>query len=87
MLNLIVDSFMVELKDGSIKNVGAPNKSATAKLLDVEEVEAREYGDSRVKLVASDDEGNEVHVAVSPEQASAIASDIGTLEADSQIFE
>lgn len=87
MLNLIVDSFMVELKDGSIRNVGAPNKSATAKLLHVEDVEAREYGDSRVKIVATDAEGNEVHVAVSPEQAASIADDIETLEANSQVFE
>jgi len=52
MLNLNLESFMIELKDGSIANVGPTNKSASAKLFDVESAEAREFGDSQVKIVA-----------------------------------
>ncbi|WP_435077748.1 hypothetical protein [Halococcus sp. AFM35] len=51
MLTLDITSFMVELKDGALKNVGPSNKSAEAKLFDVTSAEAREFGDKRVKLV------------------------------------
>ena len=87
MLNLLIDDFMVELKDGALKNVGPANKTGTAKLFDVESAEAREFGDKRVKLVCEDDEGNEVQVALFPEQVRAIASDIDRLEDDSPVFE
>lgn len=78
---------MVELKDGALKNVGPSNKSAEAKLFDVTESEAREFGDKRVKLVFEDDEGNEVQVALFPDEASAIAGDIEALEKESRVFE
>ncbi|WP_433624432.1 hypothetical protein [Halomicrococcus sp. NG-SE-24] len=87
MLNLLVDDFMVELKDGAIRNVGPSNKTGTAKLFDVETAEAREFGDKRVKLVFEDDEGNEVQVALFPEQARKVATDIENLEDDSPVFE
>ena len=87
MLNLILDDFMVELKDGAIKNVGPSNKSGTAKLFDVESAEAREFGDKRVKLVCKDEDGNEVQVALFPEQVRAVAADIEALEDDSPVFE
>lgn len=87
VLNLNVDSFMVEFKDGSIENVGAPNKSAAAKLFHVDATEARAFGDSQVKLVATDASGNEVHVALSPEHARSLRDDIESLEADSQVFD
>jgi hypothetical protein len=87
VLNLNITSFMVELKDGALKNVGPSNKSAEAKLFDVTEAEAREFGDKRVKLVFEDDEGNEVQVALFPDDASAIADDIEALEADSPVFD
>ncbi|WP_254837582.1 hypothetical protein [Natronomonas marina] len=87
MLNLNVDSFMVEFKDGSIENVGAPNKSASAKLFDVEDVEARAFGDSQVKLVASDADGNEVQVALFPEQAEAVVEDVEALREEGPVFE
>lgn len=87
MLNLIVEDFMVELKDGSIKNVGPTNKTGTAKLFDVETAEAREFGDKRVKIVCEDDEGNEVQVALFPEQVRKIAKDIEAMEDDSPVFE
>lgn len=87
MLNLNVDAFMVEFADGSIENVGAPNKSAEAKLFDVADVAAREFGDSQVKLVAADADGNEVHVALTPEQAETVRSDLEDLVAESGGYE
>lgn len=86
MLNLDISSFMVELKEGALKNVGPSNKSATAKLFDVTSAEAREFGDKRVKFVFEDDEGNEVQVALFPEQVERVADDIGELEANSRVF-
>jgi hypothetical protein len=71
--------FMVEFKDGSVKNVGPPTKSATAKLFDVERVEVRTFGDSQVKIVAEDGEGNEVQLALFPEQAERIVDDVEEL--------
>ncbi len=87
MLNLRLDDFMVELKDGSLKNVGPANKTATAKLFDVESAEARAFGDKRVKFVFEDEDGNEVQVALFPDAAKKIADDIEALEADSPVFE
>ena len=76
MLALTIDPFHVELKDGAIKNVGPTKKSAAAKLFDVGSVEARAFGDERIKLVFTDDEGNEVQAAVTPAQAATIAEEI-----------
>lgn len=87
MLNLELSDFMVEVKEGSIRNVGPANKTGTAKLFDVEDAEAREFGDKRVKLCFSDDDGNEVQVALFPEQVEAIAGDIESLREDSPVFE
>jgi hypothetical protein len=87
MLTLDLDQFMLELKEGSIKHVGPTNKAATVKLYDVEGLEVREFGDERVKLVFSDDEGNDVEVALFPEQASEVARGIGALEDDSRVYE
>ncbi|MDR9430999.1 MAG: hypothetical protein RI568_09945 [Natronomonas sp.] len=87
MLNLNLDSFMVELKDGSIKNVGPTNKSASAKLFDVESAEARAFGDGQVKIVATDASGNEVQIALSPDAAEAVVDDIESLREESGIFE
>lgn len=87
MLSLQLSEFMVELKEGSIKNVGPPNKTATAKLYDVVDAEAREFGDERVKIAVEDEEGNVVHVALGPDDASKVARDIRALEADSRVFD
>lgn len=87
MLNLNIDEFMLELKDGALKNVGPANKSAEAKLFDVASAEARAFGDKRVKLVFEDDEGNEVQVALFPDEASRVARDIEALEDDSPVYE
>lgn len=87
MLNLNVDSFMVEFTEGRIANVGAPDKSAEAKLFHVDEVTVRAFGDSQVKLVATDDTGNEVQVALSPDQAASVREDVASLEDGSEVFE
>jgi len=87
MLALELDEFMVELKDGSIKNVGPTNKSASAKLFDVASVEVREFGDRRLKFVFEDDSGNEVQVSLFPEEAEEMAADVESLAADSPVFE
>ena len=87
MLNLLIDDFMVELTDGAIKNVGPSNKTGTAKLFDVTDAEAREFGDKRVKLAFEDDEGNEVEVALFPEDVREIVADVEALEEDSPVFE
>jgi hypothetical protein len=87
MLNLNVRDLLVEFKDGSIKNVGPTNKSAEAKLFDVTEAEAREFGDKRVKVVARDESGNEVQIALFPEDAAALEADIESLREDSPVFE
>ncbi|MCT9097077.1 hypothetical protein [Haloarchaeobius sp. HME9146] len=87
MLALQLSDFMLELKEGSIKNVGPANKSGSAKLFDVAEAEAREFGDKRVKLVCEDDDGNEVQVALFPEQVRSLTDDIEKLEEESPVFE
>jgi len=87
VLNINLSDFMVELKDGAIENVGPSNKHAEAKLFDVEGAEAREFGDKRVKLVFSDESGNEVQVSLFPEEAEAVRDDLDALEADSRVFE
>ncbi|MFB6169791.1 MAG: hypothetical protein ABEJ06_01470 [Haloarculaceae archaeon] len=87
MLSLELAEFMVELKEGSVKNVGPTNKSATAKLFDVDSVEAREFGDRRLKLVATDGEGNELQIALDPEQGTAVREDIEALEAESRVYD
>lgn len=87
MLNINLSEFMVELKGGSIRNVGPANKRAEAKLFDVTDAEAREFGDKRVKLEFVDDDGNEVQVALFPEHARKITDDIEALEDDSPVFD
>ena len=87
MLALSIEDFHVELKDGALKNVGPSTKSAEVKLFDVGTAEAREFGDKRVKLVFEDDEGNEVQVALFPEQVRAVVDDVEALAEDSPVFE
>ncbi|SDR35903.1 hypothetical protein [Natronobacterium texcoconense] len=87
MLALTLEDFMVELNDGSIKNVGPKNKAATAKLFDVESVEAREFGDKRVKLVFEDDDGNEIQISLFPEDVQKLTDDVEALEEDSPVFD
>jgi hypothetical protein len=87
VLNLSISDFDVEFDDGAVKNVGAPTKHATAKLWDVSEAEFREYGDRRVKLVCEDDAGNEVQVALFPEQTDALIEELEALQRESPVFD
>lgn len=87
MLTIDLDDFMVELEEGTVKHVGAPTTSATAKLYHVEEAEARAFGDSQVKLGFDDGEGNEVEIALDPEQARTIAETLDELREEGTVFE
>ena len=87
MLHLQLSDFMIELDEGSIKNVGAPNKSGVAKLFHVEEAEARAFGDDRLKLAFEDADGNEVEVALFPEDLETVLADVEDLRADSPVFD
>lgn len=87
MLLLDLEDFMFELKEGAIKHAGPSNRAATAKLYDIEGVEAREYGDRRVKLAFEDEDGSEIEIALDPAQASEIARGIEQLEEESRVFE
>jgi hypothetical protein len=87
MLLLDLEDFMFELKDGAIKHAGASDRTATAKLYDVEGVDVREYGDRRVKLAFTDEDGSEIEIALDPEAASEVARGIELLEEESRVFE
>lgn len=87
MLTLDLERFMFELTEGTLKHVGASNKTATAKLYDVEGVEVREFGDERVKLAFTDEDGNEVEVALFPDEAREVARGVELLEEESRVFE
>jgi hypothetical protein len=87
MFSLDLDRFMFELKDGAVKHVGPSNRAATAKLYDVEGVEVREFGDKRVKLAFADENGNEVEVALFPDDAREVARGLELLEEESSVFE
>lgn len=87
MFTIDLDRFMLELKDGAFKHVGASNKTATAKLYDVEDAEVREFGDERVKLSCQDESGNEVEVALDPPEARTVARELRRLEEESDVFE
>jgi len=87
VLNLNIRDLLVEFKDGSIENVGPTNKSAEAKLFDVTEAEVQAFGDRRVKVVARDESGNEVQIALFPEQVADLEADVESLRNDSPVFE
>lgn len=87
MLTLDLDEFMFELKEGAIKHVGPSNQSATAKLYDVEGVDVREFGDKRLKLTFTDEDDNELEIALFPDEAREVAQGIELLEDESDVFE
>jgi len=87
MFTLDFEEFMVELKEGTIKHIGASNKTVTAKLYDVTEAEVREFGDERVKISCRDESGNEVEIALDPTEAKTVAHELGQLEDESRVFE
>ncbi len=76
MLSLELSEFLVQLKEGTINNVGAPTKSATVKLFDVATAEARAFGDNRVKLAFADEDGNEIEIALFPDAIKDIEEDL-----------
>jgi hypothetical protein len=76
MLTVDIDEFIIELKDGSIRNVGASNKSGSVTLYDVTDLEAREFGNDRVKLAFADETGNGVEVAIDAADAEPLAADL-----------
>ena len=87
MLYLNLKSFTVELKDGSIENVGPPEKAATAKLFDAEAATLRAFGDSQLKFVARDADGNEIQAALFPEQVEGLLEDAAELRADGDVLD
>jgi len=84
MLTLDLENFVVELEEGSLKNVGAPNKAATVKLYHLDGVEAREFGDERVKIAAEDRVGNAVEIALAPEDLRSLRADLPDLDLDEE---
>ncbi|MEF8757106.1 MAG: hypothetical protein V5A33_02605 [Halobacteriales archaeon] len=87
MLTLELSDFLIELDEGAIKNVGASNKTGTAKLFDVENASARSFGDKRVKLVFEDAQGSEVQVALFPEDVERLLEDLETIRNESEVSE
>ncbi len=87
MLSLDLDQFMFELKDGAVKHVGPSTLAGSAKLYDVEDVEVRAFGDKRVKLAFTDEDDNEVEIALFPEDAEAVADGLDDLAEETGIFE
>ncbi|PSQ16861.1 hypothetical protein BRD00_09820 [Halobacteriales archaeon QS_8_69_26] len=79
MFTIRMDDFMIELEEGTVKHVGTSDKSATAKLYDVESVEVDEFGDERVKVTMEDDGDNRVEVALDPEEAIEVMRGIDGL--------
>ncbi|WP_336327078.1 hypothetical protein [Halovenus sp. HT40] len=78
MLTIDLEEFMFELKDGTVKHVGASNNAATAKLYDIETTEIREFGD-QLKLACADDSGNEIELALDSDTAREIADSVEDL--------
>lgn len=85
MLTLELSDFLIQLKEGSVNNVGSPTKSASVKLYDVTEASARPFGDNRVKLLFEDDSGNRIDVAVFPEEAAAIIADLEAVKTSGSV--
>lgn len=76
MLTVDLDDFMFELKDGAVKHVGPSNRSATVKLYDVTDAGARPFGDERVKCTFESEDGNEVEVALFPDEIRELRADL-----------
>jgi len=87
MLTLDLDDFMFELKDGAIKHVGPSNRTATAKLYDVEGVDVREYGDKRVKIGFTDEDGSGDRGGPLPRTGPGDRPRRGDAGEDSPVFE
>lgn len=79
MITIAIDDFILELKEGSIQNVGAATKTGTVKLYDVTSSTAREFGDDRAKLAFSDADDNTVEVAVPLDTIPNLISSLETV--------
>ncbi len=87
MLYLALSDFTLEIDDGSLKNVGGPTKSGTAKLYHVTDTEARAFGDDQVKLSFADDDGSEVEIALDPGDVEELLSDVEELRAETEVLD
>ena len=79
MIVIDIEDFSVEIKNGVIKNVGGPKKSASVKFFDVEDIEVRRFGKDRIKLCFGDGEGNEIEIAISEIEGDEIKQKIKLL--------
>lgn len=82
MITISLEDFTIELKDGSIKNVGSSTKTSTVKLYDVTTTTAREFGNDRIKLEFIDEDQNQVEIALGHETISTLITELQNLDAD-----
>lgn len=82
---LDIEDFMLQIKDGSLHNVGPPTKTGTAKLFDVVDSEARPFGDNRIKIECADETGNTVQISLFPEHAEKLVNDINAIRQSEEI--
>ena len=79
MIVIDIEDFSIEIKNGVIKNVGGPQKSASVKFFDVENTEVRRFGKDQIKLGFEDEEGNRVEIAISGGEGDKIRQKIKSL--------
>lgn len=79
MIVIDIEDFSVEIKNGVIKNVGGPKKSASVKFFDVKDIEVRRFGKDRIKLCFRDDEENGIEIAISETEGDEIKEKIKSL--------
>lgn len=85
MIVIDIEKFSVEIKNGSLKNVGSAEKYASVKIFDVEETEAHRFGKDRIKIVFEDGENNRIQAAISNDLADMLAQKINTVFEDTSI--
>ena len=79
MIVINIEDFSIEIKNSIIKNVGGPQKSASVKFFDVEDIEIRRFGKDQIKLCFEDEEKNRVEIAISGEEGDKIGQKIKSL--------
>jgi hypothetical protein len=82
MIVIDIEKFSVEIKNGSLKNVGGTEKYASVKIFDVEETEARRFGKDRIEICFEDGENNQIQAAISNDLAEVLAKKINTIFED-----
>jgi hypothetical protein len=80
VLELELSNLMLAVDGGAVKNVGPADTAGTVRLYDVADVEARAFGDRRVKVAAEDGDGNLVELALSPGEVRELLADVETIE-------